>query len=186
MKNYRIGVFETNSSSTHSLTIRRITSQVGEIPKNEENYNICDNVALPYNESVFGEVQKLRYLVGLIAGRIDEAANNEDYFEGEYYTYWGNKSEEGFKKYKEEILNYPWLVWLNDIIKEKCGTTLYYYKNQTEFPYISETQRFEDDYSYELLGISKEDIYNEEKVKAIFEDIIFNPLVVLEDKDEEY
>ena len=76
MKNYRIGVFETNSSSTHSLTIRRITPQVGEIPKNEGNYNICDNVALPYNESEFGEVQKLRYLVGLIAGRIDEAANN--------------------------------------------------------------------------------------------------------------
>ena len=75
---------------------------------------------------------------------------------------------------------------MNDILKEKCGTTLSFYKNQTEFPYISEVHRFEDDYSYELLGIAKKDIYNEEVVKSVFEDIIFNSLVVLEDKDEEW
>ena len=59
-------------------------------------------------------------------------------------------------------------------------------KYNSEFPYISSFNSFEDEYPFEAIGLNKKNMYDEETVKALFRDIIFNPNVILEDKNEEY
>ena len=184
MKSIRNLVFETNSSSTHSLTIRRLSDDVKDIPCNS-TLNICKEVSFVSNQSVISEMDKLRYMVGLIALQMDYEADR-DYFGTEYYSYWGQKSDEGWKKYKKNILEFPWLVWLCEVIKEERNTDLVFEKNVTEFPYISEKHSFEDDYVWEVLKLEKSEMYEKDKIKDLFRDLIFNPNVVLEDSVEEY
>lgn len=185
MKTIRNLVFETNSSSTHSLTIRRLTDKNRDIPRDIE-LNICKEVDYQGSDTIMTEMEKLRYMVEIIALQMDYEADR-DYFGVDTYRYWGEKAKEGWEKYKKHILEFPWLVWLCDIVKEERNTTLVFTNDYSEnFPYISAFDSFEDEYPYEAIGLSKQDMYNEEKVKELFRDIIFNPNVILEDKDEEY
>ena len=185
MKSIRNLVFETNSSSTHSLTIRRLSEDNRNIPYDTE-LNICEEVAYQGCDTIMNEMDKLRYMVQIIALQMDYEADN-DYFGVGVYSYWDEKAKEGWKKYKDKIMVFPWLVWLCDVVKEERNTVLVFdNKHSTEFPYISAFDSFEDEYAFEVIGLNKQNMYDEETVKALFKDIIFNPNVILEDKDEEY
>lgn len=187
MKTIRNCIFETNSSSTHSLVIHNFDSNNNAIPKGVENYNICDNESA--DGSLFvGEQRKLRYLLGIIAAQIMYEADHDYFGVSNWYAYWGNKSEEGWKLFGDKILNYPWIKWLNEILKEKCDTTIYLYRRYTEFPYFAETESYDQDSEeiFEMMGIDKKDMSNESVVKAAFENIIFNPNVIIEDIYEEH
>ena len=185
MKSIRNLVFETNSSSTHSLTIRRLTDEDKSIPYDTE-LDICASVDFQGDDLIMSEMEKLRYMVQMVALQMDYEADR-DYFGVDTYRYWGEKAKEGWKKYKNKILEFPWLVWLCEVVKEERNTTLVFSeKYNSNFPYISAFDTFEDAYVFEVLGLNKQNMYDKEKVKAIFKDIIFNPNVILEDKDEEY
>ena len=184
MKSSRNLVFETNSSSTHSLTIRRLSETCYDIPK-DSILDICKEVRFISDETVSSEMEKLRYIVGLVALLMDYEADN-DYFGKDYYSYWGPKSDEGWKKYSKQILEFSWLVWLSEVVKEERNTTLYFEKKMSDFPYISQKDSFEDEYVWEVLGLTRENMYDKEIVKELFRDIIFNPTIVLEDTVEEY
>ena len=184
MKSIRRNVFETNSSSTHSLTIRRLSEDYRDIPCDVE-LDICKEVSFISNQSAVSEMDKLRYVVGLIALQMDYECDR-DYFGVGAYGYWGEKANEGWKKYKNKILEYPWLVWLSELIKEERNTTLIFNKCYSEFPYISGFDSFEDEYVWEVLGLTKENMLDKETVKSLFKDIIFNSSIILEDSVEEY
>lgn len=185
MKRVRNLVFETNSSSTHSLTIRRLSEDKRTIPY-DSKLNICEEVDYQSSDTIMNEMDKLRYMVQMIALQMDYESSN-DYFGTETYRYWGEKAKEGWKKYKKNILAFPWLVWLCEIVKEERNTTLIFEgKYNNDFPYISDFSSFDDEYPFEAIGLNKKNVYDEKTVKDLFRDIIFNPNVILEDKNEEY
>ena len=187
MKTIRNNTFETNSSSTHSLVIHNFEGSNFHIPKGVEDYNICDNESA--DGSLFvGETRKLRYLLGIIASQIKYEADRDYFGVSNWYAYWGEKSKEGWNLFGDKILNFPWIKWLNEVVKDKCDTTLYLYRRYTEFPYFAEGESYdmEQNEVYEMLGIDKKDMFNESVVKAAFENIIFNPNVIIEDIFEEY
>ena len=187
MKKIRKKVFETNSSSTHSMTIYKAEEMFAKIPQNEENYDICKVLDVAYNKVVIGEVSKLRYLLALISARVieDVEDGNLELVE-EYYSYWGAKSDEGWLKFKDAIITHCWIEWLCELIKEKCNTTLIFSKTSDRFPYISDIYSFEDYSVSEMLGIHKKDVRNKEVVKKLFEDIVFNPNIIIEDRVDEH
>lgn len=184
MKSIRNLVFETNSSSTHSLTIRRLSEDIKDIPRNVE-LNICKEIPFISNQAIVSEMDKLRYMVSLVALLMDYESDR-DYFGVEAYSYWGPKAAEGWKKYKNQILEFPWLVWLCEVVKEERNTTLVFENTFSNFPYISETDCFEDEYVWEVLGLATKEIYEKDRVKELFRDLIFNPNIILEDLVEEH
>jgi hypothetical protein len=185
MKSIRNTVFETNSSSTHSMTIRRIPENEVKIPFGVEKYDICQVKELGYNKVVVGEVQKLRYLIAFVASRIIEDVDDGVLeLSEEYYSYWGNKADLGWEKFKKNILQHFWVIWISEVVKEERNTSLVFDKVCDEFPYISEVYSFEDSFSYEMLDISRKDMNDEKRVKEVFRDIIFNPNIVIEDRVE--
>lgn len=185
MLKVRHQVYETNSSSTHSLTIRKLSSKQTTIPENSE-FDICREIGFVSNETAVSEMQKLRYLVSLVALYMEYKADHNEAFDDDYYGYYGEKSTAGWRRYQKDIFSFPWLVWLCEVVKEERDTILFFDKNVSDFPYISETDGFEDDYVWEVLGFSKEDRDNKDIVKEKFREIIFNPEIILEDKVEEY
>ena len=184
MKKIRPIVFETNSSSTHSLVIHKFNQTNNEIPRNAE-LDICKELKSLSNNLIVGEMYKLRYLVSLIALHLEEESY-DGYFGKDANSYWGEKAQEGWEKYQDEIMKYPWITWLCDIVKEECNTTLIFNPCYSEFPYISDFTYFEDETTWRLLGLCKSEIYNEDRVKSVFRNIIFNPSIVLEDRVDEY
>ena len=187
MYSERKSVFETNSSSTHSMTLRTVNNIQASIPIDCPAFNICESVKLEYNKTLFTECDKLRYLVALIAEQI--IADAEDGKLGDmdgYYSYWGEKGAEGWRKFKDVILNHKWVVWLTELVKEKCNTDLVLHYEDDRFPYISYFNAYDDCYIFEVLGVDESKLYDEKTIKNKFEDIIFNPLVVIEDKITEW
>lgn len=178
-------VFETNSSSTHSLTIRKLSAHQTTIPENSE-LDICKEIKFVSNETAVSEMQKLRYLVGLIALYMEYKADHSEAFDEGYYGFYGEKSTVGWRRYQKDIFSFPWLVWLCEVVKEERDTILFFDKNVSDFPYISEVDGFEDEYVWDALEISKADRDNKEVVKEKFREIIFNPNIILEDIVEEH
>ena len=71
MKSIRNLVFETNSSSTHSLTIRRLSEDKRTIPY-DSKLNVCEEVDYQGSDTIMNEMDKLRYMVQMIALQLDE------------------------------------------------------------------------------------------------------------------
>lgn len=178
-------VFETNSSSTHSLTIRKTPHSHSVIPENSE-LDICREVEFISNQTAVSEMEKLRYLVSMIALYMEHQADHGEAFDEDYYSFYGEKSTAGWRRYQKDIFSFPWLVWLCEVVKEERDTILFFDKNVTDFPYISEKDGFEDEYVWEALGLSRANKDNKEVVKELFRDIIFNNNIVLEDAVDEY
>lgn len=184
MKQIRRNVFETNSSSTHSMTIKRVEDSRIEIPHNLLDLDICKEMELPFNTCVIGEFAKLRYVIGLIGRRIVELS--EDLGIDNCYAYDYEKEQEGFDKFKDKILSFDWIVWIKELIQEECNTTLAFNLNSKEFPFITECPYFDDTGVLDTLDIDDKDARDEGYMKAFFKDLIFNSSVVIQDLEEEY
>ena len=76
MKSIRNLVFETNSSSTHSLTIRRLSEDKRTIPY-DSKLNICEEVDYQGSDTIMNEMDKLRYMIQMIALQMDYEASND-------------------------------------------------------------------------------------------------------------
>ena len=153
----RRNVFETNSSSTHSITLEEYyephnrTFQYTKIP-HHTNIDIDDT---EFNEdgNNLTEWQKLNALIDFIAG---------------YYS-------------DDDLdTNKPLFQIIKNIIKDKCDSNLEL--NLPEYyNYIFDDY---DENSLEILGLNEDS--TEDEIYNRFDEIIFNPKINFKHKDNEY
>lgn len=172
-KQIRRGVFETNSSSTHSVSIYKRSSTDNQIPKNSEI-----TIKTDYERGTFySEVDKLNFIVIMLASIVEHKCDYEDL---------------EIKSF-DEMINLSWFKWLADVVKEESSTEVIYKvptywngKEKTYVPYYDTT--YDEDDSIEEIFTNYEltILYDEAKFKEHVKDLIYNPAIVMEDHEEEY
>lgn len=175
-KQIRRGVFETNSSSTHSVSIyNRGKLQYSDIPRDSE---VVLNDTYSYGTDIFDELGKLNYIVTMLASI---CKRRMDYDELE------------IEKSFEAMVGLDWFKWLAEVVKEESNTEVVFecptYRNgdkKTYFPYYDTTYDENDSIDDILTGDDDEVLTNEEKYKERVRDIIYNREIVIEDKENEY
>jgi len=166
MKVIRNQVFETNSSSTHSISIYKWTpTEEKDIPFNTE---IVVNGEIPGQTDIKDEMGKLNYIIVLLASIAEKR----------YPDYYGDNRD----KYFDALINSNHFVWLKEIVKEKCNTDIIYHSDGNYYPYFETTY---DEYRSieDVLGFN---VDNENEFKINIKEIIFNKFYVIEDKENEY
>lgn len=116
MKSYRRNVFETNSSSTHSLTL---------CDSFKSDYVEDENI--PYNSKVIlGNLEDCFYLIE------DSKTQNVVGFKkkllflvGVFYNFFEDKLEYWcFEKYKDSFNELVYITWIKELLLEKCNIEL--------------------------------------------------------------
>jgi len=163
LKVIRRKVFETNSSSTHSISIYKWTpTKESSIPLNTK---IIIDGTISSQTEIKDELGKLNYIVAILAS-VEE--NRQDY----------EKTEATF----EEVINSNHFTWLKEVIKEKCNTDVIYQSDNNCFPYFETTY----DESISTENILECDIDNKLEFKSRIKEIIFEENYVIEDKENDY
>ena len=190
MKLIRNSVFETNSSSTHSISIKRYERpKSNDIPRNYDGiYMISDYGDVGGGDETYAcdthntEIGKLRFLINMIAS-IYEDSN--------LYMKWDCDKKDDID-YKNEqfinLINQDLFIWLKEVIYEETGTQIEFEQpSHNWFPFF-ETTYTEDGDLESLLDAEKDDDgnYNKEKFKARIKDIIFNNTVYIENENCPY
>ena len=194
MKVVRQGVFETNSSSSHSLSIEYIDSNnsyfgmLPRVPKEQPSECIdIQSVPLKQEDYATTEIDKLRIIVSLITEMIYyefteplraewEAKNpNKKYNWNEYYEYFGKKTKQ--KGTINYVLGHKYWGYLNSVLKKHCNVYIQPYIKKNYFPFVSdfvdcdlgcETNKYYSDVGLRLN-------MDRNAFKSIVEDIIFSP-----------
>lgn len=169
----RCRVFETNSSSTHSVSIYNRKTEAKEIPK-DSRIVISTKQA---EGTLYSELDKLNHVVTLLASIVE---HKHDYGELEIKSF-------------EEMISLSWFKWLAEAVKEESNTEIVYEqptywngKEKTIVPYYDTT--FDDDENIEdiFTDYNKTILLDEVKFKERVKDIIYNPTMIIEDVEEEY
>lgn len=167
----RRGVYETNSSSTHSVSIYNNSKN---IPKNSE---VILNDTYEYGTDIFDELGKLNYVVTMLASIVERKC---DYDELKVKSF-------------EDLINLNWFKWLSDVVKEESNTEVVYKcptswdgSDKSYQPYYDTTYDEYDSIETIFVGDDEDTLDNEVKFKNRVKDIIYNPSVVIEDKENEY
>lgn len=171
----RRGVYETNSSSTHSVSIYNNSKRrFQDIPRNSE---VVLNDTYGYGTDIFDELGKLNYVVTMLASIIERKC---DYDELKVESF-------------ENMINLNWFRWLADVIREESNTEVIYKcptysdgRNKTYQPYYDTTYDEYDPIETILAGDDSDMFDDEMKFKERIKDIIYNPSIVIEDKENEY
>lgn len=159
----RKNVFETNSSSTHSLSIyheenNEFTDDL--IPKNSIiKINNCDN---PYNDEIKSPMDKLKALIEYIGNYYNE------------YQYCNNRNR---YLYGEEVL---FFVLLKELVFNEYHSELIYKLDD----YSSHYDNDEADYDFSEFGIVDKNDYDD--IYAKFLKFLQDDTVVLKHNIEEY
>lgn len=171
----RIGVFETNSSSTHSVSIYNRSKLIfADIPKDSEV--IIDGTHSTTTD-IFDELGKLNFIVTMLASIIERKC---DYDELEVKSF-------------EEMINLNWFKWLAEVVKEESNTEVVYKcpknyrgEDKSSVPYYNTT--WDEDNSIEdIFTNDNSDVMEDEtRFKKRVKNIIYNPEVIIEDKENEY
>lgn len=190
MKIVRKSVFETNSSSSHSLSLCKSENLMRQVPKN----TTLDVIKEFKSDSYFvmtSEFTKLYMLVQIISTYIYSVSNSE--FCEDYrkkgknpYVLSEEDAKTAFEEYKSKILGNEWLVWLKEVIKEECNTDLIFGFKSVDFPFICEMSHYDDLDIIQLLGVKKDKVLDKESIKVIFKNIIFNPSVYFYEEVNEW
>ena len=169
-KQIRFGVFESNSSSTHSLTIKnRSKLYYNDIPKNS---TIIFDDFYEVGTDIFDELGKFNIVVTMLASIVEYECDNDDL------------EVESF----EEMINLNWFKWLADVVKEESNTEVIYEKPKygNYVPYYNTTY---DEYNTvkDIFTNDDEDVMNDEaKFKERVKYLIYNPSIIIESKENEY
>ena len=190
MKLVRNNVFETNSSSTHSISICRYEKpQENNIPKNYKDvYKVSEYGDVGGSDETYAcdthntEVSKLRFLINMIASVYEDS---------ELYENWEyeRRDDEIYKKeYLRKLITQDLFVWLKEVIFEETGTEIEIeMPSNNWFPYFEQTYT-EYDSIENMLDIEEDENgkYNKDKFKARIKDIIFNSKVYIENENCPY
>ena len=168
MLQIRRNVFETNSSSTHSITITKpIREKAKRIPRNYKHLymvseigEVCGGECEYALNSFFDEVDKLRFVVNMIATVYDHSR---------YY----NNNE--YKKDFETLINKELFVWLKEVVREETGTEITFERPYSEYYPYFDTVYSEYDEIEDLLALEMNSgEYDKEKFKNRIKEIIFD------------
>lgn len=171
----RRGVFETNSSSTHSVSIYNREKLVfSDIPKNSE---VIIDGKNPSTTDIFDELGKLNFVVTMLA-TIVECEHDDDELKIESF---------------DDMVSLNWFKWLAEVVKEESNTeviykcpTYYDGRNKSYVPYYDTTCDENDSIEYIFTDGDSSIMNDETKFKERVKDIIYNPSVIIEDKENEY
>ena len=93
----------------------------------------------------------------------------------------------------ENMINLNWFRWLADVVREESNTEVIYKcptysdgRDKTYQPYYDTTYDEYDSIETILAGDDSDMLDDEMKFKERIKDIIFNPSIVIEDKENEY
>lgn len=159
MFNKRSSIFETNSSSSHSISIKTINPIVNKIPLNATIY-VDGSCTTQYNTT---EISKLNEIVGLVTSFVDNCEDKIDSFE-------------------VMIKHVPQFQWIIDVVKKHTGSTIVYKKCYEDYPWLVETS--DDEVPVSLILACN--LYDEIEFKKRIEEIIFNPEIIITDLEENY
>lgn len=190
MKLVRNNVFETNSSSTHSISICRYEKpQENNIPRNYKDvYMVSEFGDVGGSDETYAcdthntEVSKLRFLINMIASVYEDS---------ELYENWEyeRRDDETYKKeYFRKLIIQDLFVWLKEVVFEETGTEIEIeMPSNNWFPYFEQTYT-EYDSIENMLDIEEDENgkYNKDKFKARIKDIIFNSKVYIENENCPY
>ncbi len=190
MKLVRNNVFETNSSSTHSISICRYEKpQENNIPRNYKDvYMVSEFGDVGGSDETYAcdthntEVSKLRFLINMIASVYEDS---------ELYGDWSyeRKDDEVYKKeYFRKLITQDLFVWLKEVVFEETGTEIEIeMPSNNWFPYFEQTYT-EYDSIENMLDIEEDENgkYNKDKFKTRIKDIIFNSKVYIENENCPY
>lgn len=169
-KQIRFGVFESNSSSTHSISIyNRDKLMYSDIPKNskiifDDYYNV--------GTDIFDELGKFHFVVTMLASIVERRFEDDEI------------DIESF----EEMINLNWFRWLAEVIKEESNTDVIYErpKYSSYVPYYDTTYDEYNTVEDVFTGDDEDVMNNEVKFKNRVKDIIYNPSIIIENKENEY
>lgn len=188
MISVRRNVFETNSSSTHSISIIKLQKpKVVLIPRNlDTTYKVEEYGDVGSSDERFmvdthsNEVDKLRFVINMIATIVDSEAEIE--WECEK-----RRDKKYTKECFEKLINHNLFIWLKDVVKENTGTEIEYVQpDYNWFPFF-ETTYSEDDDLKTLLHLEKtENGYDETKFKNRIKEIIFDNEMIIENENCPY
>ncbi|MBQ7240295.1 MAG: hypothetical protein IJH63_01640 [Methanobrevibacter sp.] len=190
MKLVRNNVFETNSSSTHSISICRYEKpQENNIPRNYKDvYMVSEFGDVGGSDETYAcdthntEISKLRFLINMIASVYEDS---------ELYENWEyeRRDDEIYKKeYFRKLITQDLFVWLKEVVFEETGTEIEIeMPSNNWFPYFEQTYT-EYDSIENMLDIEEDENgkYNKDKFKTRIKDIIFNSKVYIENENCPY
>lgn len=186
MRVVRRGVFETNSSSTHTITITKWEKpREVLIPRNlETTYKVEQYGDVSGSDEVYdihkhsNEVDKLRFIINMIATIYDC---------DDKWDCTRRNDKEYVKQSFNELINRDLFVWLKEVVKENTGTEIEYVQPTYNWHPFFETPYSEDEEIEYLLHVEKcGDTYNKEKFKNRIKEIIFNNEIIIENENCPY
>lgn len=201
MKQVRSGLYETNSSSTHSVSIGPIKKKKvnGDIPRQStEVYEVPEyQVANGHEESTIkntlvSETYKLAFLVNVVATYIEEEYENyDDYIATTFSCLCGRSVEEDNEDDERKAISQDliYIKWLREMVEEETETKIKFpipsEKSYESFPYYTTlyTEKYDD--FYEEIKKSIED-QDEALFKSLCREIVFNSSIIIEDTDKAY
>ena len=178
MKTIRTNTFETNSSSTHSITIskyqkprednipRNLTRDTGKLFSVAE-YGDCGGGDEEYAcDTLRTETEKLSFIINMIASVVEDT----------HYDMWDydKRNESGYnEKIFNQMIKTDLFVWLQEAVLEETGTMIDYVKpNNNRFPFY-ETTYDECVGIEELLQVSDKEKFKNKVKEIIFDKDIF-------------
>ena len=201
MRVERRNVFETNSSSSHSISIESSwgdrPQMCVQLPKNTSKETLPFDILrypLIKDGRVYDEVNKLRIVVSLINEYLYYSYREElkkEWVEktGEKfrwsndYANWVDKKL-GLKGAKNYVLKHKYWNYLNSILKKRLNIFVPIYETSEYFPFVSD---FVDDglgceskHYYESLGLRVGSDKSKESFVKEIENVIFNPDICIE------
>ena len=184
----RQGTFESNSSSTHSISIvNKEKDVISTFPRNSEYCiwlepsevaNGEERISVIYK--MMSEVAKAKFILNVITSYIDH--NEDKYPEIAYWIDYDNRIPNNNRNFETLIKQKPF-VWFKEILEEETGTEFKFEKPIDDyFPYYS----YLHDDDRELEDIFKCDWQNEKSFKNFMRNIVFNDDIIIVDTDEPY
>ena len=208
MKTIRTKCFETNSSSTHSVSIRMRKQEevINNIPRNSKKpFQITEYLVSDGEETetvintLMSENYKTFFIFAVIVEKLREILDDSDKEEEIIASLCGgvdynlNGSDDELKQFYQTLLTEKLIYtrWLKEVVYEETGTEIVFKIPNTIdwFPYMltpynSETDDHEDEFYSELISTIENN--DEIKFKALAHEIIFNKEIIIVDKDEAY
>jgi hypothetical protein len=184
MINIRRSVFETNSSSTHSISIIKNQEKFYKrIPRNSsaeykvEEYGDIGSSDDYYAENEhYDEVDKLRYIINMIASFYE--------YDDDDWDYSRKNDDEYVNECFDKLLRRNLFIWLKEVVKEETGTNIKIVQPYSRYyPFFEIT--WSDDINIKQL-FKIEDDNDEEAFKKRIKEIIFDKDIIIINKNVPY
>lgn len=199
MRVVRKGVFETNSSSSHSVSLISLNGTSGTwgklpiVPKDMPTESIdIQGVRLDQAGTTVTEIGKLRIIVALVSEMIYyewyeplrkewlAKNNNNKYDYNAWYAYYNiKKNQKGTINF---CLGHRYWGYINKILKKRCNIAMNLYMKDNYPPFISKFVDYdlgcETDRNYTDLGFKLN--MDRDAFKKLVEDIVFDNTVGIE------